>query len=254
MRALFVFKTGESFPLEVPLPQNMLHRPYFLKTFTLILFLLLTAELHAQDGQSPEDRARIAFDNRLTSTTKMMTTRVNKENAELNDQIGTMNANDPLATRNLDSEKVVDNVSRVLQFIDYLKHTRATSDSLARDFEDSLYILTVALPSDIDSHGIEEMDAVFREDRNALNLFLDAMAKTYSDVLDVLIYLQHTPYTIVKDELTFSAKKDMQEYQKRTKIVDADAKELKKANADMRKANAKASEQAKHPNPDSEKN
>ncbi len=219
---------------------------------TAFLLLLLTAPLRAQQSPASEDHVRIAFEQRLSQSIKLMTSRVNAENAELNRHISAMNKIDPLAIRNLDSAHVADNVSRVLDFIEYLKHTRITSDTLARDYEDSLYILAVELPPNIDSKGFQDMDASFREDRSAFNAFLDAMNKVYSDVLDVLLYLQHTSYTIENDKFTFTAKKDMIEYQKRMKIFDADAKELKQANEEMQKANAKANDHTKDPASDLE--
>ncbi len=215
--------------------------------FVLLAGQLFMPALHAQQGQPQKDPTKAIFEARLSQVVKTMTERSNAENAELNERISTMNANDPLAMRNLDSVHVAANVTRVLEFIDYLKHTRATSDTIARDYEDSLYILTVKLPPDINSHGIQDMDAAFRLDRDAFNVFLDDMAKTYSDVLDVLLYLQHTPYSLAHNEFTFTEKKDMKEYQKRMKLVDADTKELKKANDNMQKANAEANKLSQNP-------
>jgi hypothetical protein len=229
----------------------MLTRPNLPHSITALFVLLagqlLVPALHAQQGQSAEDRTRLLFEARLSQVVKTMTERSNAENAELNEHISTMNANDPLAMRNLDSAHVAANVPRVLEFIDFLKHVRATSDTLARNYEDSLYILAVKLPPDINSHGIQDMDAAFRMDRDAFNAFLDDMAKTYSDVLDVLLYLQHTPYSLAHNEFTFTEKKDMKEYQKRMKLVDADTKELKKANDNMQKANADANKLTQNP-------
>jgi hypothetical protein len=221
---------------------------------TAFLLFLLSVPLRAQQSPASEDHVRIAFEQRLSRSIKLMTTRVNAENNELNDRITAMNKSDPLAMRNLDSAHVADNVSRVLDFIEYLKHARSASDSLARDYEDSLYVLAVELPPSINSKAFQDMDATFRGDRGAFNVFLDAMNKVYSDVLDVLLYLQHTSYTINNDKFTFAAKKDMIEYQKRMKIFDADAKELKQANEAMQKANAKANDHTKDPDSELEEN
>jgi hypothetical protein len=221
--------------------------------FALVL-LLFASQLRAQQAQSPQDRVRITFENRLHSVINAMTTRANAENAELNTRLTAMNAAAPLETRKLDSADVSANVSRLIEFIDYLKHERTSSDSLTRDFEDSLYILSVELPLDIDAQSIHDLDGSFYEDRNAFNGFLDAMSKLYSDVLDVLLYLQHTSYTVDHDTFTFTAKKDQAEYLKRMKIVESDTKDLNKANEDMRKANAKANEQMKTPPADSDQN
>jgi hypothetical protein len=228
----------------------MIIRSYFPSTITALLLLLLAGQLHAQQGQSADDRVRLAFEARLSRVIKTMTTRVNAEHAEFGEHLAAMNAAAPLEKRNLDSTHVSANVSRILEFIDYLKHTRAASDSLARDYDDSLYILVTELPPDINSKGIQDMHTTFIVDRDAFNVFLDAMSKLYSDVLDVLIYLQHTPYTLTNGEFTFSEKKDLAEYKKRMKIVDADTKELNKANEDMRKANAKANDHTKNPSDD----
>ncbi len=223
-------------------------------TSALLLFLFFASQLRAQQTQSPQDRVRIAFENRLNSVIKAMTTRANAENAELNTRLTAMNAAAPLETRKLDSADVSANVSRLIEFIDYLKHERLSSDSIARDFEDSLYVLAVEIPPNIDAQSIHDLDASFHEDRNAFNVFIDAMSKLYSDALNVLLYLQHTSYSLDHDTFTFAAKKDQTEYRKRMKIVDADTKELNKANEDMRKANAKANEQMKTPPASSDQN
>ncbi len=219
-----------------------------------ITLALLCGELRAQENPSADDRARSAFEKRLSGIVKDMTTRVNAENAELSTRIGAMNAANPLDKSHLDSASVSMNVLRVLEFIDYLKRARASSDTLAREYEDSLYIMAVTLPPDINSKGIQKMDETFRQDRDAFNVFLDAMTKLYSDVLDVLLYLQHTAYTLHNGEFTFSARKDLKEYQKRMKIVDTDSKELNKANAELRKANAKANDHTKNLDDDVEQN
>ena len=117
-----------------------------------VILLLLAAQLHAQQGQSPADRTRLAFEARLSHVVKAMTARVNAENAELNARINAMNEANPLEKLHLDSVSVSANVSRVLNFIEYLKRARASSDSLARDYEDSLYILAVSVPPDINAH------------------------------------------------------------------------------------------------------
>jgi hypothetical protein len=228
----------------------MLIRSYLSKSIAALVVLLLASQLHAQQGQSTDDRVRLAFEARLSVVIKTMTTRVNAEQAEFGERLAAMNAAAPLEKRNLDSVHVAANVSLLLEFIDYLKHTRASSDSLARDYDDSLYILATELPRDIDSHGIQDMHTSFIEDRDAFNVFLDAMNKLYSDVLDVLIYLQHTPYSLANDKFIFTEKKNVKEYDKRMKIVDADTKEVNKANEDMRKANAKANDHTKSPSDD----
>jgi hypothetical protein len=237
----------------------MFDRTYFPKWLALApacatLVFLLVSPLKAQETQSPEDRVRMAFESRLSAVVKAMTASVNAENAELNSRINAMNAANPLEKHHLDSTNVAANVSLLLQFIDYLKHTRQFSDTLSRNYEDSLYILAVQVPPDINAHGIQNMDATFRTDRGAFNVFLDAMTKLYSDVLDVLTYLQRTPYSLANGEFTFMEKKDLSEYNKRMKLVDADSKELKKANDEMRKANAKANQHTKDPKEDLEEN
>jgi hypothetical protein len=229
-------------------------RPYLPRSFAAFLLLLLASQLHAQQGQSAEDRARLAFEARLSRAIKKMTADVNSENAELNTRLSAINAVAPLEKKNLDSNHVAANVSNLLEFIEYLKHARAASDTLAQNYEDSLYIFATTLPPDIDGKGIQNMDASFHEDRAAFNVFLEAMTKLYSDVLDVLLYLEHTPYSLAHNEFTFTDKKDLKEYQKRMKIVDADNKELNQANQEMRKANAKANSHTKNPSDDLEEN
>ena len=225
-------------------------RPYLSTSFAALFLLLLATQLHAQQVQSPEDRARLAFEARLSHAIKKMTASVNAENAELNTRLSAINAVAPLEKKHLDSTHVAANVSDLIEFIEYLKHARAASDTLAQNYEDTLYILATTLPSDIDGHGIQDMDASFHEDRAAFNVFLEAMTKLYSDVLNVLIYLQHTPYSLAHNEFTFNDKKDLKEYQNRMKMVDGDNKELNQANEDMRKANAKANTHTKSPSDD----
>ena len=184
----------------------MFVRSYLPKSIAALLVLLFAPTLHAQQGQSLEDHTRLAFEARLSLVVKTMTERSNAENAELNAHLTAMNAHDPLSMKNLDSAHVADNVPRILEFIDFLKHARILSDTLARNYEDSLYILAVQLPPDINSSGIKKMDESFRKDRDAFNVFLDAMNKTYSDVLDVLLYLEQTPYSLANDKFTFPEK------------------------------------------------
>ncbi len=225
----------------------MLTRSFLPVSIAALLLLLIAPTLHAQQEQSPEERARLQFEAQLSLVVKSMTERSNADNADLNAHLSEMNAHDPLTMKNLDSAHVADNVPRILEFIEFLKHARTESDTLARNFEDSLYMLVVKLPPDINATKMKDMDEAFHKDRDAFNVFLDDMSTTYSDVLDVLLYLQQTPYSLANDKFTFPDKKNVKDYDKRMKIVDADTKELKKANKDMQKANAAASKLLKDP-------
>ncbi len=211
--------------------------------FLSLPVLLYSPALRAQ--QTPEQRSRLAYENRLNHVIKNMTTRRDAENAEFNARLNQMNAAAPLELKNFDTTIVTQNVSRILEFLDYLKRERISSDSLARAFEDSLYIFSAELPKDIEAEGLNEIKTDFETDRTAFNNFLDVMTKLYSDVLDVLLHLQHHPYRIAHNQLTFELKADATEYRRLMKIVDADTKDLNAANEKLRQANAQSNRQTK---------
>lgn len=210
----------------------------FAKRLLILSILAYSFPTNAQQ----QDSAHAAFNNRLNQAIRSMTAGADSENTLLNTRIQTMNAYAPLDNGHLDSVTVGENVSRILEFISYLKHARASSDSLSQRFDDSLLIISNDIPPNINRSSISTLEESFHEDRDAFNHFLDAMDTLYSDVLDVLTGLQKASYTVKDKKLYFQTHEAERDYKKRIKIVDADVKELNTANEAMRAANAKANE------------
>ncbi|HET6402691.1 MAG TPA: hypothetical protein VFH95_15005 [Candidatus Kapabacteria bacterium] len=198
-------------------------------------------QLHAQT--TPQQKAGspdALFAERLNRNIKSMTAGEDSESAVFNARISAMNDAKPLDPRHLDSADVAANVALVLDFTSYLKHERQWSDSLAQSFNDSMYVLSEERPADLKVLDASEDEASFKIERAAFNTFLDAMNKVYADVLDVLIFMQHTHYTIAKNRPVFETRADVKEYIKLTGTVDDDSKALNKANQDLRAANEQA--------------
>jgi hypothetical protein len=224
---------------------TMFSRPTVFQTIrvavpAILATLLFATQLRAQTPTKNAGRAQLDFEKRLNGTIKSMTSGADTENAEFNLRIAAINASAPLDPRHLDSADVAANVARVVDFTTYLKRARHASDSLAQSFDDSMYVLSEERPADVKVLGAAEIEESFKLERASFNTFLDAMNKVYSDVLDVLLFLQHSPYTIVKEKLTFETRTDMKEYQMLTKAVDKDSKALSTANQNLQKANTNA--------------
>jgi hypothetical protein len=219
----------------------MLSCPGIFRIACSVAALLFAVELHAQTTPASNGSGtQLDFEKRLNGTIKSMTTGADTENARFNTRIAAMNTAAPLDPHHLDSTDVAANVARVIDFISYLKRARQSSDSLAHSFDDSMYVLSEERPADVKVLGAADIETSFGIERTAFNTFLDAMSKVYSDVLDVLLFLQHSPYSLLKNDLRFETRTDMKEYQKLTKIVDVDSKALSTANKNLQTANAKA--------------
>ncbi|HEY3875102.1 MAG TPA: hypothetical protein VGM92_06470 [Candidatus Kapabacteria bacterium] len=210
-------------------------------------FLYGASPLFCQSAKGSDDAVRNEFENRLNTAIRIMGARVDSENAELNDRIHWMNAAAPLETAHLDSASVTTNISKILEFINYLTQARATSDTISRNFEDSLYMIKDQIPPQINIAALRRVGLAYQEDRGAFNGYLDQLNKLYSDVLDVLTFLQHSKYTLGKDKFTFDSQGDRIEYQKRMKTINDDVTDLNKASETMQKANQDANKQLKTP-------
>ena len=219
----------------------------FVFLFALIALTLLSSAAIAQNPpeQSPEERARISLHNRVIGIVNAMTARSNDEGAEFNKRLAQMNTANPLVTSHLDSTGITANVPLVLEFLQYLKEIHHSSDSLEQAFNDSLFSINADLPADEADESIKQIGETFNEDRTAFNNFLSALDKAYAKVLDALLFLQHTHYSILKDQLSFSSKESFTEYSKLMKSVDEANTALNKANEALRKANAKANAKVK---------
>ncbi len=211
----------------------------------LPLLLLATAgQLNAQTklvAGSPE----AIYVQRLNGNINSMTAGQNAENVEFNAHIAEMNAAQPLAPQHLDSTDVTANVARVMDFATYLQRERQWSDSLDHSFLDSMYVLSEDRPANLKVLDAANVETSFRTERTAFNNFLDAMNKVYADVLDALLFLQHTHYTIRKDQPVFETHDQVKEYMQLMGTVDADSKTLNAANEALRRANAKANQLTK---------
>ena len=210
----------------------------------MLLFSLLSASPAAILAQTPlnpkSGSPEALFAERLNRNIKSMTAGEDSESAVFNARISQMNAAAPLDPKHLDSTDISTNVALVMDFTNYLKHERQWSDSLTHSFKDSIYILSEERPPDLKVLDAADIEISFRLERGAFDTFLDAMNKVYADVLDVLIFMQHTHYTIAKHRPVFETRADVKEYIRLTNAVDADSKALNKANQDLRAANAKA--------------
>src|ERR1017187_10207301 len=101
---------------------------------------------HARPAPNAEELARESLHYRLVGVVNAMTSRINAEGAEFNKRLTQMNAAAPLETSHLDSAGVANNVLLVLEFVQYLKDCRKSSDSLDQAFNDSLFALNGDLP------------------------------------------------------------------------------------------------------------
>ena len=199
----------------------------------------------ARPAQTAEEQARASLHDRIIKVVNLMTARVNAEGADFNKHLAQMNAAAPLETSHLDSAGLAASVPLVLEFLQYIKDCRHSSDSLNQAFNDSMFALNADLPAGEVDENLKEIDNSFNEDRAAFSNFLAALDKAYAKVLDALLFLQNAQYTIVKDQLSFNSKKSYTEYSKLMKSVDAANVELGKSNEALRKANAKANKKVK---------
>jgi hypothetical protein len=200
---------------------------------------------HSRPAPNAEELARQSLHYRIVDLINSMTARVNAEGAEFNKRLAQMNAAAPLQTSHLDSAGVATNVPLVLEFLQYLKECRKSSDSLDRAFNDSLFALNADLPAEDADAGLKEIGDSFNKDRAAFSNFLASLDKLYAKVLDALLFLQNAHYTIEGDRVALNSNREVTEYSKLMKKVDAANAELTKANEAVRKANAEANKKVK---------
>jgi hypothetical protein len=202
-------------------------------------------------ARSAEELARASLHYRIIAVVNAVTLRVNTEGAEFNKRLSQMNSAAPLESSHIDSAGLAKNIPLILEFLQYLKASRLSSDSLDQAFNDSMFALNADLPANDVDEGLKDIGDSFNKDRKAFGNFLAALDKLYSKVLDALLFLQNTHYTIANDQLSFVTQKDATEYSKLLGYVDAANAELNKANEALRKANAEANKKAKLKKPDS---
>ncbi len=169
-----------------------------------------------------------------------MITTLSARNEDFNTHIEAINKTRPLEVKNLDSVHVAENVGKTLQFIEYLKKYRATGKTIIERFEDSLFVLEGEYPPVPEKKLIKSVATSYIADNKAFDVYVAALSKIYSQVLDVLLYLQHTQYEIVKDVPQFHSTGDAAEYRKLIAKLDGSQKEAKDAGAASRKASDRA--------------
>ena len=132
------------------------------------------------------------------------------------------------------------NVSRTLQFLDFLKSYRDNGTKTLGVFEDSMFTIAADFPPVRERDKLIDFVNAFKDDQKAFDGHLAGMTRLYSDVLNVLLFMQRTKYTINGQKITFPAKNDVGEYQKLMAAVDEVQKELQQSSAASRKATANA--------------
>ena len=199
----------------------------------LAVTFLLSSSVHAQ---APEDLARQDIQNRINRVIDSTMKIVGDQAADFNARIAEINEARPLELQNFDSVQITTNISRVLQFVSYLTQFRTKDDSLARMLEDTLFALNEEIPESRDQKMLEAFQQSYTADRKAFNKYVTTLQKLYSEVLNVLFFMQHANYEVQNNQLQFKSSKDVTEYQKLMKPIDACSKELKKASEESRKA------------------
>jgi hypothetical protein len=201
-------------------------------SFIVCILLGLSVSLRAQDAGTLEGRLGHTLDTAMKI--------VAKRTMEFNTRIADMNKAKPLEVANFDSAHLAANVSGTLQFLDFLKKYRDDGNKVLAAFEDSMFVIAADFPPVKERDKIMDFANAFKADQQAFDAHLAGMTKLYSDVLNVLLFMQRSKYTINGQKLSFSAKNDVPEYQKLMAAVDAVQKELQQTGAASRKATANA--------------
>ena len=204
-------------------------------TFAGVLAVSFLLSSNAR-AQAPEDLARQDIQNRINRVIDSTMKIVGDQASDFNARIAAINEARPLELQNFDSVQIATNISRVLQFVDYLTQFRTADDSLSRMLEDSLFVLHEGIPESRDRKTLEAFQESYAADRKAFNKYVATLRKLYSEVLDALLFMQHANYEVQNNQLQFKSSKDIAEYRKLMKPIDATSKELKKASEESRKA------------------
>lgn len=206
--------------------------------FVILLFLSLASAAQAQTGAAAEATALHNVENRanrlIDTTMKIVAERV----AAFNEQVSEINQVRPLELASLDSASVAANIPKIIAFTTYLANYKSTSDSLGRLLEDTLYALQSEIPPNTPDNSLAAFQKSYTADREAFDVYAEKLRGLYQNVLDVLLFMQHAHYHIVKNQLQISVKSEIDTYQSLMKKIDASSKELKVAMEESRKATA----------------
>jgi hypothetical protein len=209
-------------------------------------FVLFTAVLLAYvipvHAQSEEDLAHQDVKNRINRIIDTAMGIAHDRAADFNARIAAINEARPLELANFDSVRIASNISRVIDFSNYLSSFRRADDSLGRALEDSLFILHEEIPETQDRVSLEAFQDSYATDLKAFDHYVETLGTLYTEVLDVLLFLQQSSYVIRNNQLEFRSEKDIAEYRKLMKPIDATSAALKKASVESRKATALANQ------------
>jgi hypothetical protein len=208
-----------------------------MKRLSVVIFALLFAfsevpSARAQDGGSLEGRLGATLDTAMKI--------VAKRTLEFNTRIAEMNKAKPLEVASFDSAHLATNVSATLQFLDFLKKYRDDGNRVLSAFEDSMFVIAADFPPVKERDKVMDFAQAFKADQQAFDAHLSGMSQLYGDVLNVLLFMQRTKFTLNGTKLNFAAKNDVAEYQKLMAKIDETQKELQKTGAASRKATANA--------------
>ncbi len=204
--------------------------------FILSVSLCLIGMAPAARAQSSEDALLQDLKNRATRIIDTTMKTLGDRTAEFNSHMADMNEARPLEVKNLDSANIAQNISRTLQFIQYLKDYRAVDDGISLALEDSLEALRQETPTGAEEKAFDAVGESYAADHKGWNKYIGTLSELYSGVLDALIFLQSAPHTIAKDKLEFKTAKEAATYNKLMKPIDAAVRESKKAFEESKKA------------------
>jgi hypothetical protein len=156
-----------------------------------------------------------------------------------------MNKAMPLQVANFDSTHLAANVSATLQFLDFLKTYREEGKRTMAAFEDSMFVIAAEFPPVKVRDRFIDFANAFKADQQAFDNHLAGITKLYSNVLNVLLFMQHSKYTLKGKTFTFKDSSDIGRYRNFMNSVDATQKELAETIAASRKATANVNESLK---------
>ncbi|MDP4198266.1 MAG: hypothetical protein Q8922_05110 [Bacteroidota bacterium] len=204
---------------------------------SLLVSIVLAPAAQAQTKEETITRlVTMSANNVLDSMMHTLSLRTQDFNAH----VSAINKTRPLEATNLDSAHLATNAGLTLEFIEYLKQYRASSKTTIDRFEDSLFILESEFPPVREKRLIKAVAESYMADNKAFDGYVGALSKVYSNVLNILLFLQHTPYSMVKGKPQFRLPKDMVTYQKMLTQTDDAQKEAAEAAAASRDASQRA--------------
>lgn len=207
-----------------------------------MFFLLIFSTILITAAQAQPDVVMDMVNGEAAKLIDSVMSRLNLRAEIFNDEIARVNKLRPLEAENLTKVKIEANIPIIKEFLSYLDVYRSVSDREKAAIADSIASLRLYLPKSRQKKYLKEFEDAYALDQAAFYRYTLALTALYTNVLELLNFMQTAQTEIKDNKITFKNQKEYHHYEQIMAKVEKQVKRQGRASLASQKASIDAGE------------